>query len=221
MRDLISGIGSILHFADKNTIVWGSGSVWYNSVPIIQPKQILAVRGKMTKLNLKSKGYKCPDIFGDPGLLIKKYTDSTINNIPKNFKLGLIPHFSEKKSSVLREFLKHPEIKVIDIENVDNLVTDLLSCEKIASSALHGLVFSDAFQIPNVWISFSNKIFGGNYKFLDYYSSIYRGEITNIKPFEIYSIDQYPQILKMTSIKSIDLDVDLLEYQLINYYNSI
>jgi pyruvyltransferase len=42
-------------------------------------------------------------------------------------------------------------------------------CECIASSSLHGLIFSDSFSIPNVHLKFSNKLAGGNHKFNDYY----------------------------------------------------
>jgi pyruvyltransferase len=221
-KDIISGIGSILHYADKSTIVWGTGSVWPNSAPSNQPKLILAVRGKLTRKNLINNGYSCPDIFGDPGLLLKKYSDpEQYKSISKKYKIGIIPHKTDMNLQIINEYSKLEEVKIIDPENTKDYISDLLSCEKIASSSLHGLIFSDSFQIPNVWISLGNRITGKHFKYLDYYSSIYKGDIDNMKPLQIFSIDQLPEILQIASVKSIDLDINLLENQLINYYKSI
>ena len=221
--EIISGIGSIIHYADENTVIWGSGSIWYNSVPQVKPKEVLSIRGKLTRKNLTRKGYKCPEIYGDPGLLIKKYTGSSGLN-DKRYELGIIPHYSEKNLPVINELRKNPDIKIIDIEDENNLIQDIMNCGKIASSSLHGLIFSDSFQIPNIWISFSDRVYGGHFKFHDYYSSIYQNSdsvIENMKPIKIFSSQQYREILKCATIKRIDLNVDLIDYQLKSYLNIV
>jgi pyruvyltransferase len=217
-QKILTGIGSIIHFATKNSVIWGTGSVWYNSAPTSIPKEVLAVRGRLTRGNLINNSILCPEVYGDPGLLIKKYS-STERNI--KFKLGIIPHKSEKNLYILKEFSKIPEVRIIDIEDTKTFLNDLNSCEKIASSSLHGLVFSDSFQIPNIWISLSDKIDGGQFKYHDYYSSIYRSDITNMKPIKVTSSNEYHTLLKSAFIKSIDLDLDILENKLISYYKSI
>jgi pyruvyltransferase len=172
----------------------------------------------MTRENLMNNSISCPEIYGDPGLLIKKYSSPVSI---KKYKLGLIPHKSEKNLNPLKDFSKIPEVKIIDIENTKNFLNDLNSCEKIASSSLHGLIFSDSFQIPNIWISLSDKIDGGQFKYLDYYSSIYKSDISKMKPIQVTSASQYQTILKSAFVKGIDLDLDLLENKLVSYYNSI
>lgn len=217
-KELICGIGSILHFADNNCVVWGTGSIWYDSVPKSKPKEILSVRGKLTYKNLVNKGYSSPEIFGDPGLLIKKYSDNTILKNTKKYKLGIIPHHAERHFKLFDEFRKNKDVLVLDIEDVDNFITDLTSCEIIASSSLHGLIFSDSFGIPNVWLSFSDLIHGQHFKFHDYYSSIYNKDVSNMMSFKVNSANQYTQIIKLASLKAIDLDVDLIEKTLVDYY---
>ena len=54
---------------------------------------------------------------------------------------------------------------------------------KIVSSSLHGLIVSDAYKIPNVWIQFYNNIRGDNTKFYDYFKSVNRKDTSFINSF--------------------------------------
>ena len=47
----------------------------------------------------------------------------------------------------------------------------LSKCKRVISSSLHDLILADSLVIPNIRIILSNKIYGGNFKFNDYYSS--------------------------------------------------
>jgi pyruvyltransferase len=66
------------------------------------------------------------------------------------------------------------------------MINDVLSCEKIIASSLHGLALGIAYGIPTQWCKITNKIIGGNMKFLDFYSSI--DEITIKVPRAISDI---------------------------------
>lgn len=63
-------IGSVLHAANKNTIVWGSGMLSENYPPKNAPQKILAVRGPLTRQQLIERGIDCPEVYGDPALLL-------------------------------------------------------------------------------------------------------------------------------------------------------
>ncbi len=52
------------------------------------------------------------------------------------------------------------------------MIDNILSCEIILSSSLHGLIVADAYNTPSSWIKFSNKVYGNGFKFRDYYASI-------------------------------------------------
>lgn len=171
-KEYYMAIGSILQVATDKTIVWGSGLIDDKQLPIKKPKEILAVRGPLTRKRLLDAKIKCPEIYGDPALLIPEYY---FPNNEKEFDLGIIPHYVDKHNDFfLQKF--NSNIKIIDIEqpNYKKFIDDVTSCKKIISSSLHGIIIADAYDIPALRIKFSNKIIGGDFKFNDYYLSVNR-----------------------------------------------
>lgn len=169
-------IGSVLGWADGATIVWGTGkmSVTDNTMFKTKPKQICAVRGKLTREQLIKRNFECPMVYGDPALLFPSFY---MPKLDKKYKLGIIPHQIEK-GLIPQLQQQFPEALIIDIQqDVYKVVNDVCSCEKIASSALHGIICSDAYEVPVVWIKMSDKILGNSFKYYDYFSSIDREDI--------------------------------------------
>ncbi len=161
-------IGSIIHHASKDSIVWGSGII--DKKQPIEKADFRAVRGPQTREFLLDLGYECPEIYGDPALLIPKYYHPEIE---KKHKLGIIPHYHDFKF-VSENYNKYPEVLVIDLMTMDveEVTGQILSCEKTISSSLHGIIVSHAYQIPSLWVEFSDKIFGDGIKYRDYLESI-------------------------------------------------
>lgn len=166
-------IGSSLSLARKNTIVWGAGFIDAESKCYEVPKKIYAVRGPKTRKLLLEQGIDCPEVYGDPALLLPYIYRP---KILKKYKLGIIPHFADQDNIFLEKFRNNEDILIIDILEKDPFlfINNVLSCEKIASSSLHGIVVADAYKIPSLWIEFSDKVLGKGFKFQDYFESINR-----------------------------------------------
>src|SRR4051794_21596163 len=58
-------IGSILHWADPHSVIWGSGLIAEDVRLPAAPKKILAVRGHLTRRQLERQGITCHAVFGD------------------------------------------------------------------------------------------------------------------------------------------------------------
>lgn len=161
-------IGSILTNVNKKCVVWGSGII-SKEYPIRKAK-FLAVRGPQTRSHLLDLGYEVPEIYGDPALLLPNYYNPKIE---KEYEYGIVPHYSDY-SLIADAYKDRQDVLIINLMTNDvEVVTDMfLSCEKIVSSSLHGVIVAHTYGIPAVWQQFSNKVFGDNVKYQDYFESV-------------------------------------------------
>lgn len=97
----------------------------------------------------------------------------------KRYRLGIIPHVVDLHHPVVEEIRKNhaEEILIIDLAHYKkwtDVIDKICSCGKILSSSLHGIIVSDAYQVPNCWVELTGKIIGGRFKYFDYASSVER-----------------------------------------------
>lgn len=147
--------------------IWGTGTLRAQDL-LAGSHHLHAVRGILTRERICGAGETIP--LGDPGLLADRLVDP--RGIPRH-PLGLIPHLVDREDPQIGWFLeKHPQAILIDMAApVRSVLASIASCERILSSSLHGLVFADAFGVPNRWFTVSAKLVGGRHKFDDYYSA--------------------------------------------------
>lgn len=205
-------IGSLLGlpgYANENTIVWGAGS--FGEMKGVVPKHICSVRGKLTRDILIGKGIDCPDVYGDPALLLPLVYQPKVGAPPstlprregtlfetqnsklktKRYRLGIIPHVVDLHHPVIEEIREKytDEMLIIDLAHYDkwtDVIDNICSCEYILSSSLHGLIVSDAYQVPSCWIELTGKILGGHFKYYDYASCVGR---EFYKPYPVEKIE--------------------------------
>lgn len=173
-------IGSILSHANGWAEVWGSGFLWPEEKVLEPPQAVHAVRGPRSRAKLLEQGIDCPEIFGDPALLLPSFFNP---QVPKRRAVGIIPHYIDKDHPWLERYGQDPQVRIIDVEgDIFKFVEDVKSCELIVSSSLHGLICADAYGIPNLWVELSDRLFGRSFKFLDYFESVERDTPNPVRP---------------------------------------
>lgn len=202
----VLGIGSIIHsHCTANSIVWGSGVMYPNVALPTKPLKVLAVRGKLTRDYFLRNGVDCPNVYGDPALLLP-YVYNPCRN--KKYKWGIIAHIQDESDSSLKRLQKKlSDYHMISFSNYrhwHDVINEMLECECILSSSLHGLIISDAYKIPNLWIEFTNPVGRSNFKYFDYFSSVNR---MNEVAVRIGNVDIAILKEKICAYKSIIIDL--------------
>ena len=167
-RPVYVTIGSVLEHIGSHCIVWGSGVS--NRDAQIAKATFTAVRGPLSRKRILELGYDCPEVYGDPALLLPLYFEDVQS---KKYELGIIPHINDyrKVKNMMKEDLS---ICIIDFLTIDieSTTHQILSCKRIISSSLHGIIVAHAYNIPAVQVKFSNAIFGDGVKYRDYFLSV-------------------------------------------------
>lgn len=165
-------VGSILFFGIQKATIWGSGmheeAPWYRS-PKIYKYDIRAVRGPLTRASLLKNGFFCPEVYGDPAVLLPLfYTPKLLPS--KDFVV--VKH----KDSVLKE--EYPEV---DIMTNDPFMTidQIVNAKLVISGSLHGIIIAESYGVPCIFVTQICDRWGypQNFKYEDWYAST--GRVNN------------------------------------------
>jgi hypothetical protein len=157
--------GSIVKVARAGTIVLGSGIISQRDYACPEADYRF-VRGPYTRDRVLSFGGTCPEIYGDPAMLMPLIVDVA----PKAYDLAIIPHYSQYEQ-VKERYPKHMVIKLRTNDCVET-VKQITQCRHVVSSSLHGIILAHAYGIPAAWTEFSTGLKGDGVKFLDHYASV-------------------------------------------------
>jgi pyruvyltransferase len=195
-------VGSVLRMADDHSIVWGSGFIdendgiglmhWgaaHNEV-LSTPREVLAVRGKLTRRKLLGFGIPCPEVYGDPALLMPRFYSPRVD---RQYELGVIPHYTDLDTPLIRRLRRDPRVRIISMlkgrlgqvfelrSSYTHVVDELLACKRVVSGSLHGLVLADAYGVPSSWMEIGARAIGDGFKYHDYFSSVGRDDAGPIR----------------------------------------
>lgn len=196
-------IWSILSNSNKNALVWWSGII-SKKENVNKPHKIYSVRWPKTRERLLELWYDCPEIYGDPALLIRNfYTPKT----QKTYQLWIIPHYVDYEKVCNLQLPKN--VKIINIlDPIEKVIDEIYSCEKTISSSLHGIIVSHTYNIPSIWVEFSKKLAGDGVKFEDYFLSVW------LEPYQWYNYSTLPEISEIINLinvkhsQSIQIDLN-------------
>ena len=168
--------GSIIEYSNIKSIIWGTGIIHSNLKDKIKYDKICCVRGPRTRSALADHDIFIDERYGDPVLLTPLLYQPIIR---KKYKIGIIPHQIDHTDiiSIFPPEL-YSNIRVItqtvnkNDKSIENVINDIISCEFILSSSLHGIILANSYNIPVIRFK-QNKLAGDDIKFIDYFESIY------------------------------------------------
>ncbi len=190
-------VGSILKSGalNDNDVVWGSGIKYNNDDALrnISTVKILSVRGPQSYkgLSTRSQLKEVPKIFGDPAILLPyiypEYNFLMPSN-PNKSKILIITHIS----TVMSQFNKYDTSDYEFISALNDwptVIEKIRNAPKVLSNSLHGIIISEALEIPCIWIS-TGLSTEPLLKFFDYYESTDRFDIKPIEDLNIAKITE-------------------------------
>ncbi len=188
-------VGSIINLTKRNAVIWGSG-IMDKQTFFVKPFKTLAVRGPLTRKRFLEMGYDCPEVYGDPALLMPRFFNPEIE---QTHEVGIIPHNIDLER-ISNLYTNTPGVKVISVlDDVENVIKHMLSCKNIVSSSLHGIILGNAYKIPSAWVHFSLNLPGDDVKFFDYFLSVGMNNVNgpiDLKNEKALSIDGLQKLTK-------------------------
>lgn len=177
----LAAVGTIGHmFAGGDVSFWGTGmsphlnpnAVNGEKIPYARPRDtkitVYATRGPFTR-NLLAPDASGPAVFGDPLWLLPRFHNAPVE---KRYELGVIIHLSELEGRSFEEVVPKADhvryqlsesdarsIKLINtvtpttIQGLRDRLDEILSCKRIVSTSLHGMVFAESYGIPCLYFS--------------------------------------------------------------------
>ena len=219
-------IGSLLNYdvLHGNNVVWGTGLIsetsarilpklfpFKRNIPILiqrlekvssEKSLITAVRGRLTRDVLTKAGHDCPEVYGDPGTLLREFFCPSEE---KHFMTGFILHYSQDKlfsdEACAKQGIRIISLVCTPTRTVETIIAEIWQCGKIISSSLHG--------VPARWIQIKGRRLhqSQSFKFLDYFSAI------GVQPPAPIVI--WPNLTNLSALRNIEApSVDIRDYRL-------
>ncbi|MBV7432431.1 polysaccharide pyruvyl transferase family protein [Dermabacteraceae bacterium P13115] len=165
-RGQLGAIGSIMHMLPQGTTVWGPGvNGKHLDLELPRDLDIRAVRGPRTRQYLMERGYRVPEIFGDPGLLLPQITGA--EKLAPNREVTIIANLNDVR------FENDPRT-LSALVSLKDFTDGIRRSEFIVASSLHGIIFADAYGIPVCpLVTEAEPLF----KYLDYFEGTGRSQV--------------------------------------------
>lgn len=161
-------VGSILALARDNDIAWGIGANGKSLGKAYQISSVSfrAVRGPLTRDFVSNHGAYCPEIYGDPGLLVSMLW-SEEELLGDASEITIVPNLNDYPIFDLRD----PRV-LRPTAPLQECLSRIRNSSLVIGSSLHAIVVAESFGIPARLISSSVE---PDFKYMDYYLGTGRG----------------------------------------------
>ncbi|MEE0859028.1 MAG: polysaccharide pyruvyl transferase family protein [Acutalibacteraceae bacterium] len=158
-------IGSIITGGYQNATIWGSGLIRGNETKnglfwwrLFRHLDIRCVRGPLTRELMIKNGYDCPEIYGDPAILLPMIYEP--KEIKQDKEYIVIPNHS----------LNYNYPNTVNTLTCDykGFIDSIVSSKLVISSSLHGIILAESYGIPAIFLCEKSL---NDFKYKDWYYS--------------------------------------------------
>jgi pyruvyltransferase len=164
-------VGSVLHFAQDDDVVWGSGINGKMSAEshLFRRLDVRAVRGPLTRDFLQGRGIEVPSTFGDPALLLPGLAPQLFDAAPRNeHEITVVPNFNDFP-------MYSGESNVLDPRAaLEVCLRRITGSRLVVGSSLHAIVIAESLGIPARVIASGAE---HPFKYEDYYRGTGRSDV--------------------------------------------
>lgn len=174
-------IGSVLHFAKDNDVVWGTGrnGKVREDAHNYKKLDVRAVRGPLTRDYLLAKGIQCPEVYGDPAILSPLFYPELLmcpDGPSQNFVI--VPQLNDDM-----KFYKGYEALLLSPRMYPgDFIRGILKGKTIISSSLHGVILAEAYGRNAIFLDSGSG--ETQFKYDDYYQGTGRADYHSVKTIE-------------------------------------
>ena len=173
-------IGSVIRFANDSSTVWGSGIIRHTERIDARPT-CLAVRGPITRARLLSQGTDCPEVYGDPVMLLPLFYQPKF--AARKTPVLIAPHFKQCFLHNVHSNLDYLDVHVSNIADIEACIDKICSANNVITSSLHVFIVCVAFGVPVTVFQLDGFSIGGdNIKFDDFCYGV------SMEPVKIYNV---------------------------------
>ena len=172
------GSGGLRSFQD--TTVWGTGIMydglkgkWFEKYWDANHRHldIRAVRGPLTREVFLKLGHKCPEVYGDPGILMPLIYQPSVTE--KKHDYMVIPQYTTENE--VRKYIPGNRLISMNTNDYKSVIDRIVSCRIVYSSSLHGIILAEAYGVPAVFFRGIPSVI--DFKYKDYYASTGRFDV--------------------------------------------
>jgi pyruvyltransferase len=209
-RSKLLSVGSIIHNARQNDVIWGSGingKVLPARVTGRMGIVVTAVRGPLTREILAAQGVACPEVYGDPGLLFPVlYAAEIAQAVDKRRSAGppggviYIPNLNDERLISTAHLGLTSGIRIVSPGQAPcDVAAEIAVADLVLTTSLHGVVLAEALGVPVRLIA---SLFEPAFKYLDYFMGT--GRSSAVFPTSV------AQALRSPDLTAPNFDIDAL-----------